>query len=413
MWLFHSVQPAELSSKDLRRRYLEYLLTPSREQDGLDIGEVSADERHPAFDSLFEQRVFLALRARGYRVRPQVKIGGYRIDLVVEGGTQRLAVECDGDAFHTEENRADDEARQRDLERVGWTFWRVRGSAFYRDPEAALASLWHKLDALEIQPALEVSTANEVAVQTHVEVDAQAPTDVEASSFDAAFALQPDRTGTSVSTKTPDFTEATASAMTDVPAPTPNPVLARPAATSSRPATKARESRTAPPLAPAPAPARAGADQRPRFRRGKMLLSAAARKRVQQETDAITAWLEDSALQEAAPGQTKAQLERTREREADLEGRLDYLTRVLNQSVAEPGHRGGEWVTPGCIVGLRINGKTDVEQLVVSTMPLGNVRTLNPFLALSQAIDGADLGATVAYETPGGVREAVIEEIID
>jgi very-short-patch-repair endonuclease len=116
-------------------------------------GEVSPDLRREPFDSLFEQRVYLALRERGYRVRPQYPAGRYRIDLVVEGGTRRLAVECDGDAYHGEDNAETDAARQRDLERVGWRFVRVRGSRFYRDPEEALGPLWRELGRLGIEPA--------------------------------------------------------------------------------------------------------------------------------------------------------------------------------------------------------------------------------------------------------------------
>jgi very-short-patch-repair endonuclease len=71
---------------------------------------------------------------------------------VVEGGTRRLAVECDGDAFHGEEDAEADAARQRDLERVGWRFVRVRGSRFFRDPAAALEPLWQELDRLGIMP---------------------------------------------------------------------------------------------------------------------------------------------------------------------------------------------------------------------------------------------------------------------
>jgi hypothetical protein len=43
--------------------------------------------------------------------------------------------------------------RQRTLERVGWTFWRVRGSDFYRDRNKALESLWQKLEEMKINPA--------------------------------------------------------------------------------------------------------------------------------------------------------------------------------------------------------------------------------------------------------------------
>ncbi|MFE1411847.1 AAA domain-containing protein [Streptomyces sp. NPDC058746] len=153
VWLFHSFGLSDLGESDLRRAYLDWFSRPAEAQDGAGLGDVSPDQPHEAFDSLFEQRVFLALRARGYRVRPQYPAGRYRIDLVVEGGTRRLAVECDGDAFHTEENADEDAARQRELERVGWTFVRIRGSRFFLDPEKALEPLWAELDRLGIGTA--------------------------------------------------------------------------------------------------------------------------------------------------------------------------------------------------------------------------------------------------------------------
>ncbi|MFH8768699.1 AAA domain-containing protein [Streptomyces sp. NPDC017958] len=153
VWLFHSVTLTEWGETDLRRAYLDWFSRPAEEQDGAGLGVVRPDVPHEAFDSLFEQRVYLALRARGYRVRPQYPAGRYRIDLVVEGGTRRLAVECDGDAFHNEENADADAARQRELERVGWTFVRIRGSRFFLDPEKALEPLWAELDRLGIERA--------------------------------------------------------------------------------------------------------------------------------------------------------------------------------------------------------------------------------------------------------------------
>ncbi|MEU1405687.1 AAA domain-containing protein [Streptomyces sp. NPDC005728] len=151
VWLFHSVTLTEWGETDLRRAYLDWFSRPAEDQDGEGLGEVRPDVPHEVFDSLFEQRVYLALRARGYRVRPQYPAGRYRIDLVVEGGTRRLAVECDGDAFHNEENADADAARQRELERVGWTFVRIRGSRFFLDPEQALEPLWAELDRLGIE----------------------------------------------------------------------------------------------------------------------------------------------------------------------------------------------------------------------------------------------------------------------
>lgn len=42
--------------------------------------------------------------------------------------------------------------RQQILERSGWVFWRLSGSAFYRHKEKALDSLWIKLEELGINP---------------------------------------------------------------------------------------------------------------------------------------------------------------------------------------------------------------------------------------------------------------------
>src|SRR5690606_21987036 len=102
--------------------------------------------------SLFEQRVFLDLVNRGYVVVPQWTILGYRIDLVVVGANARLAVECDGDAWHGPDAYAADLARQRDLERVGWQFVRIKEWEYYADKPAALDPLWRAMEELGIGP---------------------------------------------------------------------------------------------------------------------------------------------------------------------------------------------------------------------------------------------------------------------
>ena len=43
-------------------------------------------------------------------------------------------------------------ARQRDLERAGWQFVRIRGGDFYRDRGKATEPLWSELDRLGIKP---------------------------------------------------------------------------------------------------------------------------------------------------------------------------------------------------------------------------------------------------------------------
>ena len=90
---------------------------------------------------------------RGYRVDTQVPVGIKRIDLVVEGADdRRLAIECDGDAYHGPEQWPDDMARQRMLERAGWTVWRCFASRFVRDREGVMGELIGILDARGITP---------------------------------------------------------------------------------------------------------------------------------------------------------------------------------------------------------------------------------------------------------------------
>ncbi|MCH6570074.1 MAG: DUF559 domain-containing protein, partial [Acidobacteria bacterium] len=104
-------------------------------------------------DSGFERDVFRRLRTLGYRVTPQVTVAGYSIDLVVEGDQgRRLAIELDGDQYHTPEQWADDLVRQRTMERMGWRFWRCWGSSFYLDPEDCMADLIRAFNSLGIKP---------------------------------------------------------------------------------------------------------------------------------------------------------------------------------------------------------------------------------------------------------------------
>ncbi|WP_054950746.1 AAA domain-containing protein [Numidum massiliense] len=146
MSLYHSVTLDDLNPKDMRYRLLNYCQHPTRSLEAYEDVAVM-------LESPFEKEVARRIIARGYHVTPQLKVGKYRIDMVVEGLHNRLAVECDGDRWHGIERWAEDNERQYVLERAGWTFWRVRGSAFYRDPDAAMASLWRQLDEMRIEPA--------------------------------------------------------------------------------------------------------------------------------------------------------------------------------------------------------------------------------------------------------------------
>lgn len=152
MWCIHSLYPDELHPDDVRNRFIRYCQNPA-------LAEDAANEVDDRFDSDFERDVYRHLVARGYQVRPQYRVGRFRIDLVVEGQHRRLAVELDGDAYHGADRWEADRSRQAILERLGWTFHRIRGSAYYRDPDAALAGLWDRLESLSIHPRRDTRSA--------------------------------------------------------------------------------------------------------------------------------------------------------------------------------------------------------------------------------------------------------------
>jgi very-short-patch-repair endonuclease len=147
MYLVRSVEAGHLSDKDLRMTLLQHFDKP------LVTDKEEAAVLIERCESGFEQQVFTALVERGYRVMPQVKAGAYRIDLVVEGtGDLRLAIECDGDEFHGPDRWPHDMARQRILERAGWTFWRCFASTWRLRGEEVLAELLERLAAMGIEP---------------------------------------------------------------------------------------------------------------------------------------------------------------------------------------------------------------------------------------------------------------------
>lgn len=162
MFLFHSVSSEDLSTSCLRRRLLEFFEnTTPQEIAGINREELERralqDNRSVVkpptpFESWFEIDVALDLVRKGFKVLPQYEIAGKRIDLVVEGGKARLAVECNGDEWHGVDRYEADMQRQRQLERCGWEFFPVRESAFYSNKEGALQGLWRALEERGIFP---------------------------------------------------------------------------------------------------------------------------------------------------------------------------------------------------------------------------------------------------------------------
>jgi len=148
VYLVRSVALSDIKSTDIKSKLLKHFEDPMPQG-----RKIMGNDALELCDSGFEKEVLSKLLDSGYRAKPQVEAGAYRIDIVVEGNEdRRLAIELDGDAYHGPDKWADDMRRQSILERAGWVFWRVFGSQWQQDKEYWWNHLIHTLEAMDITP---------------------------------------------------------------------------------------------------------------------------------------------------------------------------------------------------------------------------------------------------------------------
>jgi very-short-patch-repair endonuclease len=152
VFLFHSVKLDHIRNPEcMRYRLLEWYSKPplAEIQYGIDILKQKAE-------SDFEIEVGERIIKKGYKVIPQFRPlpndFNYRIDLVIQGDKKLVGVECDGEKYHGPDRWEYDQRREAQLRRAGWKFWRISGSAFYRDKERSLESLWKFLENESVYP---------------------------------------------------------------------------------------------------------------------------------------------------------------------------------------------------------------------------------------------------------------------
>ena len=157
LWVIYSLDhQTQLKPFDIRRQLISHALNPNA------LMQLLADGVKKT-ESPFEAEVYRLLAGQGYRVFTQWQVGAYRIDMVVNGGGKRLAIECDGERWHYDKVE-EDLARQALLERLGWRFVRIRGSVFYRDKsshrENAMRPVFERLQQMGIFPEADIDLSN-------------------------------------------------------------------------------------------------------------------------------------------------------------------------------------------------------------------------------------------------------------
>jgi very-short-patch-repair endonuclease len=90
-------------------------------------------------ESPFEEAVADALRQRGWEVRTQIGVSGFRIDLGIvhpdRAGAYLAGIECDGATYHSAASVRDrDRIREEVLRNLGWEILRIWSTDWFRQP---------------------------------------------------------------------------------------------------------------------------------------------------------------------------------------------------------------------------------------------------------------------------------------
>ena len=163
MILFHSVKSEDLKSNDFRLKILSFFYNETKVPKLFELPEDESERdtynRPKPFDSWFEYDVASELINKGFQyIQPQYKVKedetfynhhsqketyvNFKLDLVVSNNGKMIAIECDGDPFHSlPEDVAYDVERQEFLQRVGWKVHRILYSAYKRNPSEEIEKI--------------------------------------------------------------------------------------------------------------------------------------------------------------------------------------------------------------------------------------------------------------------------------
>jgi very-short-patch-repair endonuclease len=147
---FHVFSSISAEDIDLRRgkgvgvshlkSYLDYAERGSMALATMDEGSLGPAE------NAFEASVADALQSRGWEVRTQIGVSGYRIDLGVvhpdKAGAYLAGIECDGATYHRSASARDrDQIREGVLRNLGWEILRVWSTDWFMHPDEALVRI--------------------------------------------------------------------------------------------------------------------------------------------------------------------------------------------------------------------------------------------------------------------------------
>lgn len=103
-------------------------------------------------DSSFEQEVYdeICKFIDSKLIIPQYKIGGYRLDFLININGHKIALECDGKAYHsTPQAYAADMNRQKQIEQFGYEFYRIWSTNWFEDKDREILKFRRFIEGLK------------------------------------------------------------------------------------------------------------------------------------------------------------------------------------------------------------------------------------------------------------------------
>ncbi|MHA1584230.1 MAG: AAA domain-containing protein [Promethearchaeota archaeon] len=103
-------------------------------------------------ESPFEEEVYELLldHFEKENIIQQHKVGGFRLDFVIKTSTKDVVLECDGKAYHkSEEAYAHDMYRQKELENMGFTVYRIWSTNWFQNKEKEMEKLLKFIENLK------------------------------------------------------------------------------------------------------------------------------------------------------------------------------------------------------------------------------------------------------------------------
>ena len=95
-------------------------------------------------ENCFEEEIYneLVKVVEPANIHAQYKVGGYRLDFMVETNGKKVAIECDGKSYHqSEQAYAEDKQRQEWIEKFGYSFYRIWSTNWFENKDREVEKL--------------------------------------------------------------------------------------------------------------------------------------------------------------------------------------------------------------------------------------------------------------------------------